>query len=422
MKNNPSDKSSAPGRPLRILLVSQYFYPEVGATQTRIFEFAKNLSRLGHQVTVIGEFPNHPHGIMPEEYRGRWFERDSVAGFDVLRVWVYTSAVKNFKTRILFYLSFMLMAILGSLKLPAGYDVVLATSPPLFVAVSGYVISRIKRSRFVLDIRDLWPAAAVALGELSSPGIIRLAEKLEKVLYKKADRIVAVTQGFCSHIRSLGISGNKISWIPNGTVTEIFAPNRVDTNLKEKLGLNGKLVVTFAGTHGIAQGLPAVLDTARQLSERPDIAFFFIGEGPVKDHLLKLAETCALDNVIFHSQVPIDKIAPFINMSDILLVPLRNDGVFQTFIPSKMFDFMACAKPILLSVPGEAKAILEKAEAGLFVEPESPEAMAEAILRLGEDQELRRRMGESGRKFVLERFTREKQAVQLHEILSLLCL
>lgn len=422
MKENSPSKHVSLQRSLRIMLISQYFYPEVGATQTRMFEFAKNLTQLGHQVTVIAEFPNHPHGTMAEEYRGKWFETESLAGFDVLRVWVQTSPVKNFRTRILFYLSFMFMAILGSVRLLPRFDVVLATSPPLFVGVAGYVISRLKKSRFVLDIRDLWPAVAVALGEITQPGIIRPAEKLEKFLYHVADRIVAVTHGFCEHIQSVGIPREKICWIPNGTMTDIFHPKRTDKDLRVRLGLNGKLVVTFAGTHGIAQGLPAVIEAARLLGERSDIVFFFIGEGPVKAHLIRLARAYALKNLIFHAQVPLEQIAPYLNMSDILLVPLKNDEVFNSFIPSKMFDFMACAKPVLLSVPGEAKAILEKARAGLSIKPGDPRALAEGILNLAEDEKLRRNLGKNGRKFVLEHFSRKKQGVQLSAILSSLCL
>ena len=419
MKNNSSSKYDFLHRPLRILLVSQYFYPEVGATQTRIFEFAKNLSRLGHRVTVIGEFPNHPHGIMPEQYKGKWFERESVAGFDVLRVWVFTSPVKDFKTRLLFYLSFMIMAILGSFKLSSRFDVVLATSPPLFVGVSGYVISMIKRSKFVLDIRDLWPAAAVALGEVSEPRIIRIAEKLEHFLYRKAGQIIAVTQGFCKYIRSVGIASEKICWIPNGTVTDIFHPKRTDKHLRRRLGLNGKLVVTFAGTHGIAQGLPAVIETARLLAQRSDIVFLLIGEGPVKPDLIRLARAYALKNVIFHPQVPLEKITPYLNMSDILLVPLKNDEVFNTFIPSKMFDFMACAKPVLLSVPGEARAILEKARAGLFVEPENPSAMSRAILNMCQNPTLAQQMGENGKKYIYKAgYIRAQQARDLYTIIE----
>ena len=188
---------------MNILMLSQYFHPEVGATQTRVHEFAKYLAQKGHKVTVIAEFPNHPKGIIPEEYKGKWFERDFMEGFEVIRVWVKASPVKNFKSRMLFYTSYMLSSILAASFLAKGkYDVVFATSPPLFVGFSGYIVGVIKRCLFVLDIRDLWPALAVAVGELSNSKVIRLAEILEKFLYQKANIITTVTKSIVRYISS----------------------------------------------------------------------------------------------------------------------------------------------------------------------------------------------------------------------------
>lgn len=215
-------------RHMKILMLSQYFYPEVGATQTRIYEFARNLINHGHEVTVITEVPNHPIGIIHEEYQGRLFILEELDGIRIIRVWVWARQKKSFLNRILFYLSYMVMSFFAGLYFKGKYNIIFATSPPLFVGVSGYLLSIFRRGRFVLDVRDLWPAAATALGELSNRRIVRLAEKIEKILYKNADSIVAVTRGFCDFIEKRGGNRRKIHYIPNGTVVDLFMPQPPD--------------------------------------------------------------------------------------------------------------------------------------------------------------------------------------------------
>ena len=402
---------------LRLLLVTQYFHPEVGATQTRMREFARHLAALGHRVTVICEFPNHPHGIMPPEYRGKWFERGRLDGFDVLRVWVKASPVKNFKSRLLFYFSFMVMAVLGGLKLRGRFDAVIATSPPLPVAVSGWALAVLKRACFVMDVRDLWPKAAVALGELSNPRTIRAAERVERFLYRRARRIVAVTEGFVRHIAPRCGDPSKVRLIPNGTIAELFNPGRVDPTLRAKLGLNGQFVCTFAGTMGIAQGLPFLLDLAKNLADVPDVRFLLIGTGPVREQIAARQRREGIANVIFHDQVPLDRVTEYLTMSDVLLVPLRADPVFDTFIPSKMFDCLACGRPIILGVDGEARRMLESRGGGLFARPEDLASYREAILALRADPALRERMAAQGHAWVTAEYTRAAQAGRLEAIL-----
>jgi len=402
---------------MRILYLSQYFPPEVGATQTRAFEMACNLVRLGHKVTMLSEIPNHPTGIIPPEYRGKLYERSELEGIDVLRLWVKTGPVKTTATRMAFYLSYMVSAFLAGIFLARGrYDAVYATSPPLFVACAGWALSRARRIPFVFEVRDLWPAVAVSLGELTNPRIIRLAESIERFLYRKAAAIVAVTRGFCRHIEGLGVPGDRIAWIANGTLPDLFDPARGDSGLKQQLGLEGRFVVTFAGLHGLAQGLPSILEAAALLQTQDRIRFLFIGEGPVKDELVGIRNQRGLTNVVFLPGVACDDVVAYLNASDALLVPLKDDAIFETFIPSKLFDYMACARPIILSVPGEAREILEEAGAGIYVPPEDPHRLAQAILDLSQDPDLDR-FGQAGRTFVVQRFSRQVQAEQLAEFL-----
>ena len=402
---------------MKILLISQYFPPEVGATQTRMLEFARHLHRCGHEVYVVCEIPNHPSGIIPEAYRKKWYYVEQYDGITILHTYVLTSPRKTPLTRIVFYVSFMLSGLLGGLALPKC-NVIFATSPPLFVGVIAYALSRIRRTPYVLDIRDLWPAAAVALGELSQVRLIRIAEYVERFLYRHATVITAVTQGFCRQIRQLDDNEEKVKWLPNGTIPSLFKPSLPSEELKRTIGTQGHFVVTFAGTHGIAQGLLTLLDCAEQLESHPDIRFLFIGDGPIKSRLISTVQEKALSNVIFHNQVPLDLIPSYIAASDLLVVPLRKDAIFEMFIPSKLFDFMACAKPVILSVPGEARQILEQANAGRFIEPENPEQLASVILELKSQPELCRQYGQNGRAFVLQHFSREKTAVTLEKALT----
>lgn len=401
---------------MKVLLLSQYFFPEVGATQTRMYEFARALAEAGHEVDVLTEFPNHPVGVIPREYRGRWSEVDRTHPFRILRVWVFTSPRKTFWTRLGFYGSFFAMALLGSLRLSGRYDVVVATSPPLPAAMAGLVISRLKRAAFVMDVRDLWPRAAQALGELSNPWLYRLAEAMEQRLYEKADRITATTRSFCRYIENQGIPAEKIVHLPNGTLEEVFTPERGDADLRHRLGLEGKFVVTYAGLHGIAQGLTTVLEAADRLQSEEDVEFLFIGDGPQKRQLMAHAAWLGLRPVRFLPPVPLEQSAHYLNASDVLLVPLARDPVFAMFVPSKLFDGMACGKPILLSVDGEAREILEEAGAGLFVEPGDPDALARAIRYLLGHPDLRKEMGERGRLFVTRHYLRRAQARRFAEV------
>lgn len=381
---------------------------------------ARHLVQMGHPVTMIAEVPNHPSGVIPPAYRGKLYERADLDGIEVLRVWVKASPVKTSFTRMAFYLSYMVNATLAGIWLAKGkYDLVFASSPPLFVACAGWAISRLRGIPFVFDVRDLWPAVAVSLGELRSPRLLRWAEKVERFLYRRAAMITAVTRGFCVYIENLGIPASRIHWAPNGSTPELFTPGEPDPRLLASLGLQGKFVVTFAGLHGIAQGLPSILDTARSLLDHPEVAFLFIGEGPVKRALISRCEEEGLTNVHFVAEMPREQVVPYLNSSDALLVPLKNDPIFETFIPSKLFDFMACGRPVLLSVPGEARQILEETGAGSYVPPEDPAALKSAILQLAAlTPEERRQIGQRGRQMVIEKYSRASQARQLAELLG----
>ena len=405
---------------MRILYLSQYFPPEIGATQTRAFEMARFLVRAGHQVTMLAEFPNHPSGVIPPAYRGKWYERSTLEGIEVIRVWVKASPEKSFRNRLAFYLSYMFSATLAGLFLARGrYDVAYVTSPPLFVGGAGLALSALKRIPWVFEVRDLWPESAVALGELRNPRAIAWAGRLEEMCYNKASAIVVVTEGIRHRLLERGWPVDKIQLIPNGTNTVEFCPQPEEgLRLRREMGLEGKFVVLYAGIHGLAQGMDALGETARLLRDEPQIHFVFVGEGPKKADVVARKAEYGLQNLTLLDERPRASMPALYALADAALAPLRKLELFQGALPSKMFDAWGCACPILLSIEGEARSVLEKAGAGLFVEPEDPARLAEAIQRLRGSPAEAKEMGARGRRFVQEHYSRERMAARLELLLQ----
>jgi glycosyltransferase involved in cell wall biosynthesis len=405
------DVGEAP-RSLRVLLLSQYFPPEVGATQSRMQAFAEFLAARGHDVTVICEFPNHPHGVIPLEYGGRLYEDDRSNPYRVLRVWVKASEEKTQRTRINFYLSYMALAT-AMAPVVGKVDVVLATSPPLFTGAAGLALARVNLAPLVLDIRDLWPAAAVSLQQISGGMSLKLAEWLERWLCREAAAVVAVTRPFCDHVDALRRAEPATTLIPNGTL-EMFLEAQ-DIGGRASLGASdGEFLVTFAGTHGIAQGLDTVLDTARLVEG--EARFALVGDGPTKASLEQLAVERGVRNVTFHPQVPLVETPPLLAASDALLVPLSAHPTFRDFVPSKLIDAMAVGRPVILSAAGESARFLEVADAGVVAAPEDADALATAIRWLRDHPAEAEEMGRRGRAFARTRL-RSTQAQRLEELL-----
>jgi glycosyltransferase involved in cell wall biosynthesis len=407
----PTTRMAPAPRRLRIAIVSQYFPPEIGATQTRMQAFAECLAARGHDVTVVTEFPNHPMGVIPERYRGRAYVDDRSNPYRVIRVWVRASHEKTQTTRMAFYLSYMGLATAAA-PLLGPVDVVLATTPPLFAGFAGLALSRLRRAPLVLDVRDLWPAAAVSLGQISSGRVLRVAKGMERFLYRGAAQVVAVTKPFCEHVDRVRGHG-ATAHIPNGTLEQFFV-DAGGASERTSSGSDEPFLVTFAGTLGIAQALPTVLDAAERTNG--GARFSLIGEGPMKDSLVASARARSLQNVQFHAQVPPNEIGALLADSDALLVSLSAHPTFRDFIPSKMIDFMAVGRPVILSAAGESARLLELAQAGVVVTPEDPDALADAVRWLAANREEGERMGQRGRIFARSRL-RSVQAARLEQVL-----
>jgi len=289
---------------MRITLLCQYFPPEMGAPSARTYEHARHWASLGHEVTVVTGFPNHPTGVIRPEYRGYFIKREQTDGIDVLRTWVYVAANKGFTKRVLNFLSFFLSSfILAALK-TGRTDVVIGTSPQFFCAVSAFLLSRIKRVPFVFEVRDIWPQSAVELGALSNPLIIRALRAIELFLYRRAALIVAVADSTRQYLLDKGIAAGKIAVIPNGIDAKFLMAAAVPREVRAELGLEGKFMVSYIGTHGMSHALETVLSAAQVLGSDDSIHFLFVGEGAEKEKLERLAEELQLRNVTFLGQQP----------------------------------------------------------------------------------------------------------------------
>ena len=402
---------------MNILYLTQYFPPETGAGENRAFEMAKNLKSLGHRVTVITEFPNYPSGIVPNTYRFRFFERKRLKGIEVIRAYVRASPRRSFINRISLYLSFMVTSVLAGTKLKKKFDLVYATSPPLFVGLAGYLVSRIKRINFVFEVRDIWPDAAVALGELKNRIMIKLSRRIERLCYQRAQKIVAVTRGMAGLIRRKGVDSEKVDVVRNAVNLSLFEYAPDPTCFKRILGIPEGFLVLYAGNMGLAQGMKELVQVAALLKEEKAIQLIFMGNGPYRNASRRLCKQLRLSNLSFLDERPRKEVVKYICAADVCLVPLRKKEIFKSALPSKMFEAWACGRPIVLSVDGEAREHLEKAKAGVWVEPENVPGIKDGILFLYNHPELCKEFGRNGRSYVERYFSRKIQAERLEKIL-----
>ncbi len=404
---------------MRILYLSQYFPPEMGAPAARVHELSREWAALGHDVTVLTGFPNHPTGIIPPEYCGQLIRRELIDGVRVIRTPIYAAANKGVVRRAANYLSYAASAASFGPVLTERPDVVIATSPQLLTAVSGYWMSALKRAPFVFEVRDIWPRSIVEVGALPAhhPAVWAL-ERLELFLYARADRVVAVTDSFVDELAARGVPREKLRVVKNGVDLQLFRPLPRANDIRHELGLKpGDFMCLYVGTHGMAHGLQTILDAADRLRNRPEIRFVLVGEGAEKNALQERARWMKLESVTFVDQQPRGKTPLFLAASDLSLVLLKGKPLFKTVLPSKIFEILGAGRPIVLGVDGEARKVVEDASAGVFVQPEDPAALAEAILNLKANPTKCIQMGANGRAFVEANYSRKALAKKYVDIL-----
>jgi glycosyltransferase involved in cell wall biosynthesis len=344
--------------------------------------------KAGHDVTVITCAPNFPKGEVYPGYRNSLLSREVMDGIRVLRVWTYITANEGFLKRILDYCSFMVSAVLASpwVKQP---DVVIATSPQFFTACAGYMVGRMKHIPFVFELRDMWPESIKAVGAMEDSRIIQMLERVEMFLYRRASRIVSVTESFKKILVKRGIEAEKISVVTNGVDISRFHPMPKDGALMAKYRLEGKFVAGYVGTHGMAHGLETILRAAKRLEGRGagDLyRFILLGDGARKESLKETAMQMGLENVIFIDSVPKEQVAKYWSLLDASIIHLRKTELFTTVIPSKLFECMGMGIPVLHGVAGESADIVEREGVGLVFEPENDGELCEKLVRLKEDR------------------------------------
>jgi len=401
---------------MRIAYVCHYFVPEPAAPAARVHEFARAWVQAGHSVDVITTFPNHPLGRIPPEYQGRAMATERLDGIRVLRCWLYAVPNRGVGRRGLDHLSFMLTSLLYGLPRLRKVDVVIASSPTLFSALSAWLMARVRRVPFVLEVRDLWPDAIVDLGLMRRGSLtVRILESLALWLYHQAARVVVVTEAFADRLATRGVPQSKLVVIPNGADTRFFAPGTADDALlRTQLDLDGRFVVAYVGSHGLSHGLGAVLDAA---AVQPDVSFLLVGDGADRERLLAERDRRQLRNVVMHPSVPKAEVASVYAAADVCLVPLRDVPIFETFVPSKLFEVLAAGRPVIGAVRGEARRILERSGGALVVDPDRGDQLACAIDRLRGDASLRDRLGRSGRAFAVREYDRDALATRYLQVL-----
>jgi glycosyltransferase involved in cell wall biosynthesis len=400
---------------VKILYVSQYFPPEMGAPAARAAELSKYWARMGHEVTILTGFPNHPTGVVPKEWRPRLRRlhyTEIVDGVRVIRTWLWALPNRKGHERIRNYTSFSLSAAISGLAIPTP-DVIIATSPQLLVALSGWWLALWKGVPFVFEVRDLWPESLAAVGAAREGAFLdRTLGAIADFLYRHANRIVVVTPAFKDHLmRYWNVPAEKISVVENGVETDVFRPDPAASEVRKQLNLEGRFLICYIGTMGNAHGLKTLIAAAEQLqSTLPSAMFLLIGEGAEKDQIVQLAAARGLTNIRFLDQQPRERIPAYVSAADLCLVMLKKTELFKTVIPTKLLEYMACARPVICAVDGQARQIVEAADAGVFVDPENSEALAEAILNISRCPERRQQMGASGRAFIIAHYSREKTA------------
>jgi len=393
---------------MKILIITQYFPPETGAPQNRLYEMAVRLQKKGNDITILTAMPNYPQMVVHKSYKGKVYFSEWMEGMKILRSYIFVSKSKSILKRLLNYFSFVFSSLLVGIFKGEKYDYVICESPPLFLGISAFLIHKFKSKNLIFNVSDLWPETAEKLGLVSNSFLLKLSKWLEEFMYKKSTFITGQTQGIVRNISSR-FPNKKVFWIPNGIDMERFNPEliymdwRKDNNFEKS-----DFILLYAGIIGYAQGLDVILKAAEILKEHQNIKFVLLGDGPEKNRLLDLRNTLKLNNIFFIDVVEKSQMPGIINSIDASIIPLLKLDLFKGAIPSKIFENLSMKKPILLGVEGEAKELfIDKGNCGLFFDPENFEDLSLKILQLYQNKHLSKEFSENGYRFVRENFTRD---------------
>jgi glycosyltransferase involved in cell wall biosynthesis len=402
--------------------LTQYFPPEVGAPQNRLFELAIRLHKLGVDITVLTAMPNYPQMEIYPDYKGKKYHYEEMDGLKIHRASIYVSKSKSIVNRLRNYFSFVRSsAKVGNKKL-GNFDFLLCESPPLFLGYSAMRLARKKKAKLIFNVSDLWPESAEKLGVVNNKTLLKMAYNLEKKLYKRASLVTGQTQGICANINQR-FPEVKTYWLPNGVDLSYYNPATIPpSNWRAVNGFaTSDFIFLYAGILGIAQGLETILHAAKNVEKSPQVKFVFIGSGPEKDQLISLKKKENLNNVYFLDAISKKEMPGVLKSVDATIIPLRKLDLFLGAIPSKIFENLSMEIPVLLGVDGEARQLfIEQAKAGYYFEPENVTELTAAIHQLIQDKTQARQLGLNGRAFVNQHFNREIIANQFFERITLL--
>jgi len=392
-------------------VLTQYFPPETGAPQNRLYDLALKLQQKGASVSVLTAFPNYPQYEIFPGYESCIFRKEYMDGMEICRSWIFVSRRRSLFFRLLNYFSFTVSSLLAGVLKTGPADLILCESPPLFLGFTAVLLKRWKRAKLVFNVSDLWPESAVKLGIVRNRLLISLSEYLERWIYCHSDYVTGQTRGIISNIQRR-FPEKRLFWLPNGVDITALQSRLTDCDWRLKVGF-GKddLLFYFGGLMGYAQGLDCIVRAAAMVKDLPEVKFVLIGEGPEKERLMELKEKLDASSVYFFKGVPKNQIANVIQSIDIGIIPLKKLELFQGAIPSKIFEILALKKPILLGVDGEAKELfIKQAGAGLAFEPENPQSLVSQIRYMYNHRDQLTRWGTNGHMYVIEHFDRAKIA------------
>ena len=401
---------------MHLLLIHQAFTLPGEAGGTRHYELARHLVKKGERVTVVASDLSYLTGKRAADTRGIITTQDC-KGVRVLRTYTYPSLHRSFFWRVVSFLSFMVTSVGAGLQ--AGpIDLVMGTSPPIFQALSAWLVAVLRRRRFLLEIRDLWPEFAIDLGVLKSPLLIRLSRWVESFLYSQADHLLVNSPAYRDYLIQKGVAAEKISLISNGVHPSLFDPQSRGEGIRDRWGLQGKFVVTYAGALGLANDLPTLLDAANLLRDQVPIRFLLVGDGKERTRLENMARLRQMTNLLFTGAVSKEEIPEVLAASDACVAILKNIPMFRTTYPNKVFDYMAAGRPTILAIDGVIRQVMEASGGGVFVPPGDSVSLAGAVRKLKDDPSLAQRMGGSARAHVEEHFDRRQQAEDFEKLIQ----
>jgi glycosyltransferase involved in cell wall biosynthesis len=401
---------------MRILLIHQAFVSPEEAGGTRHYELGQHVVECGHQFTIVTSDLNYLTGKTHHQKQALVME-EQIAGIRILRAYTYASLHHSFVWRVISFLSFMLTSVWAGLR--AGpVDLVMGTTPPIFQALSAWIIAALRRRPFLLEIRDLWPSFAIDMGILRNPLLIILARWLERFLYARATHLLVNSPAYREYLIQQGVSADKIALIPNGVTTSMFDPAARGEKIREQWQINGDFVVTYAGALGVANDIPNILRAAERLRKQAHIRFLLVGDGKERKSLEAITEQMQLSNVIFTGSIAKTRIPEVLAASDACMATLQNIPMFTTTYPNKVFDYMAAGRPTILGIDGVIRQVIEAAQAGIFVSPGDDQALAKAVLNLANDPQRAKEMGLSARAYVEKHFERTQQSQEFVKLLE----